>query len=89
MRHVKKNAPMRKSIFSADQKRLQALLRQVRVSAGLSQQDLAEHLGKPQSFVSKYEQGERRLDLLELRHICLGIGVSLLEFVRRFEEGNR
>lgn len=89
MCHVKKNACMRKSIFSAEQKRLQALLRQVRVAAGLSQQDLAEHLEKPQSFVSKYEQGERRLDLLELREICLGIGISLVDFVRRFEEGIR
>src|SRR5438093_1435137 len=48
---------------------LQELLRQIRQSAGLRQQDLAAHIGEPQSFVSKYESGERRLDVLHLRQI--------------------
>lgn len=69
------------------QARLQGLLRQVRVEAGLRQRDLAERLGQPQSFVSKYESGERRLDLLEIRDICGAVGVSLEEFVRRLEGG--
>ena len=77
---------MEKSIYSEDQERLQGLLRHLRVDAGLRQVDLAHRLGQPQSFVSKYESGERRLDLLELRHICLAVGISLKEFVRRFEE---
>ncbi len=67
--------------------RLQTLLRQVRVEAGLRQSDLAGRLDQPQSFVSKYESGERRLDLLELRQICDAVGVSLEDFVRRFERG--
>ncbi|QTA79816.1 HTH domain-containing protein, Cro/C1-type [Desulfonema limicola] len=46
---------------------------------------MAELLDKPQSFVSKYESGERRLDLIELRYICRAIGTSLEEFVRKFE----
>lgn len=65
--------------------RLQALLRSIRHDAGLRQSDLAERLGKPQSFVSKYESGERRLDLVEVRQVCLAVGISLEEFVRRFE----
>ncbi len=78
--------PMQKSIFTRQQERLQRLLRQVRRDAGLRQSDLAKRLGQPQSFVSKYESGERRLDLLELRQICEAVGISLAEFVRRFEK---
>lgn len=76
---------MEKSIFTAGQRKLQDLLRQVRLGAGLRQRDLAERLGQPQSFVSKYESGERRLDLLEIRQICLAAGVSLTDFVERLE----
>lgn len=67
------------------QKILQSLLRQVRKEAGLSQQELAYLLHKPQSFVSKYESGERRLDILELRQICCKIGIALPIFINRLE----
>lgn len=76
---------MDKSIGSTDQERLQELLRQIRLEAGLRQVDLAERLGQPQSFVSKYESGERLLDLLEIRQICKAVGVPLGKFIRRFE----
>ena len=62
------------------------LLKEVRLEAGLKQEDLARRLNRPQSFVSKYESGERRLGLLELRTICLALGLSLEEFVNRFEQ---
>ncbi len=75
---------MAKSIYSVGQQRLQRLLRQVRVEAGITQTDLALRLKKPQSFVSKYESGERRLDLVELQQVCGGLGIGLVEFVRRF-----
>jgi len=57
----------------------------MRLDAGLRQADLAERLRKPQSFVSRYESGERRLDVLELWQICAVLGVSLAEFVRQLE----
>lgn len=57
----------------------------MRVDAGLRQADLAKKLGEPQSFVSRYESGERRLDVLELRHICTVLGVSLADFIERLE----
>lgn len=66
-------------------KHLQELLRQVRLDAGLRQTDLAKLLGQPQSYVSKYESGERRLDLLELRQVCEAIGIPLEEFIQKFE----
>lgn len=69
----------------SQQERLQALLRTIRREAGLRQSDLATKLGRPQSFVSKYESGERHLDIFELRQVCLGLGLSLEEFVRTFE----
>jgi len=63
------------------------LLRHVRVEAKLTQADLAKILGVTQARVSKYEQGERRIDMLELKAICDAITLPLMEFARRFEEG--
>ena len=57
----------------------------MRAEAGLTQTEIAQRLGQPQSFVSKYESGERRLDVLELRQVCAVVGVSLADFVRRLE----
>jgi transcriptional regulator with XRE-family HTH domain len=78
-------ASLEKSIYSKNQAALQDLLRQVRKQAKLRQEDVATNLGKPQSFVSKYESGERRLDILELREVCAAMGTSLVEFARRLE----
>jgi len=77
---------MEKSIFTEQSIALQNLLRDLRIQANLRQADLAELLGEPQSFVSKYESGERRLDLHELRQICKACECSLVDFVRRYEE---
>lgn len=68
------------------QKTLLSLLRQLRQEAGLTQVDMALRLGKPQPFVSYYESGARRLDLLELRQVCEVLGISLVEFIKRFEK---
>ena len=68
------------------QQALLSLLRQLRTDAGLRQVDMAKALGKPQAFVSFYETGARRLDLLELRQICAILGIRLTEFVRKFEK---
>jgi len=68
-----------------EKQRFLSLLRQMRLSAGLRQGDLAKRLGEPQSFVSRYECGERRLDILELRQICKILGVSLVDFAKRLD----
>jgi transcriptional regulator with XRE-family HTH domain len=65
---------------------LLSLLRQLRTKAGLRQIDMAKALGKPQAFVSYYESGTRRLDLLELRQICGILGIPLIQFVKKFEK---
>lgn len=52
-------------------------LRQARVDAGLTQEEVARRLGKPQSFVSKCESGERRVDVVELVQFARAYGKSL------------
>ena len=76
---------MDKSLYSGRQERLQRLLREIRTKAGLRQVDLAEKLCQPQSFVSKYERGERRLDVIELEQVCECCGVTLGAFVSKLE----
>lgn len=77
----------RSSVKVRRRKVLLALLRQVRLEAGLRQVDVASKLRKPQSFVSNYESGERRLDLLELQALCEALGIGLDVFVKRFQAG--
>lgn len=76
---------MPKTIFSAGQEKLQHLLKSTRENGGLTQVALAKKLKRPQSYVSKYESGERRLDLIELRVICMALNISLIDFVIQFE----
>lgn len=66
--------------------RLGALLRQVRLDAELTQLQLAEKIRETQSYVSKYESGEQRLDLIELEIVCKAVGISLTDFVERYLE---
>ena len=61
------------------------LLKDVRTEKGLIQTDLAGKLGRPQNFVSLYERGVRRLDVLELREVCKALGISLGTFIKRLE----
>jgi transcriptional regulator with XRE-family HTH domain len=77
---------MEKSIYTNEYAALLALLRETRRAAKLSQVQLAERLGQSQSFVSKAEVGERRLDLIQLRTICRALGTTLPVFVARLEE---
>jgi transcriptional regulator with XRE-family HTH domain len=77
---------MDKSIYTPDHQRLCFELRRLRTERGLKQGELAGLLGVNQTFVSKYERGERRLDLLELREVCRALGVSLAEFVQPFDD---
>jgi len=65
------------------------MLRDLRKGAGLTQVALAESLGVPQSFVSKYESGERRLYLLELQLVCRALDVSLASFLKPFDDASK
>lgn len=68
--------------YSPRSERFRELLRQARVDAGLTQVELAEKLGKPQSYVSKAELGERKLDFLETLDFCAACGKDVGELVR-------
>lgn len=56
-----------------------------RRKSGLTQADLATCLGKPQSFISKYERGERRLDVIEFIQVMEVLGVDPAELIRQLE----
>jgi transcriptional regulator with XRE-family HTH domain len=62
-----------------------ALLRETRHAAKLTQTELAVKVAMSQSFVTKYERGETRLDLAQLRVLCHALGTSLLDFVSTYE----
>ena len=76
---------MPKSTHTQEAKVLQDLLRQARVNAGLSQMELARRLSNLQAFVSNYETGQRRLDLIELCEVLDTLGVPLGQFISDFE----
>ena len=74
---------MTKSVFSKEYDRFRSLLVEARKEAGLTQVELAEKLSRPQSFVSKYERGERRLDVVEFLEIAKAIGIDAVDFLGR------
>ena len=76
---------MEKSIHSAQYALFLKVFRQARRRAGLTQVDLAKRVGETQSFISKCERGERRVDVVELRAFCRAFGVSLKQFATTFE----
>lgn len=77
---------MDKKTIKKQQFALTKTLYSLRIGAGLKQTELAEILDVPQSFVSKIETGERRLDLVELNAVVQAMGATLTEFVFEFEK---
>lgn len=69
-----------KSIWDEEYQTLIGALKAARKSAGLTQQDVADRLGRPQSFVAKVEGCERRLDVVEYLHLCRAIGADPVSF---------
>ena len=58
---------MSKSIYGTEYKKVVVNLRKARLESGLKQEDVAQKLDKPQSYISKIERGERRIDVVELK----------------------
>ena len=59
-----------KTIYTKEYKTILRRLKKARKKSGLTQTEIAKKLGKPQSFISKIENGERRLDIIELKKIA-------------------
>jgi len=74
-----------RTIYTPEHQLLATLLREVRAEAGLRQVDVAAAMARTQSFVSDYESGQRRLDLVELRALCGVLGTTLPALVARYE----
>ena len=74
---------MTKSVFTDRYKLFLNLLIQERKNKGITQVLLAEKLNKPQSYVSNYENGERRLDVIEFLDIAACLGLDAAAFVQK------
>lgn len=72
-----------KTIHNTRYQALLALLLEARAEAGLTQKELATKLGRPQSFVSKTENAERRLDVIEFMDLCRGLDADPHELLIR------
>lgn len=80
---------MRSSIHSPAYAALRELLIAARRTAGLSQEDVARRLGRPQSFVAKYEGGERKLDVIEFIALARALEQDPVQFFERLVEGTK
>lgn len=76
----------RKSIFRPEYRMIVEWLSSKRQLNGVTQEQLAKRLSKPQSFVSKYENCERRIDVVEFLEICRALELDPKEMLQRFEE---
>ena len=73
---------MNKSIYSKDYKEIINRLKQARVNAEFSQQTVAAKFGKPQSYISKIESGERRLDVVEIKKFAKIYNKDISYFIK-------
>ena len=71
-----------KSIYSQSYRTLLDRITKARKEAGITQAELAEKLGRPQSFVSKIESGERRIDVIEFLQVAKHVGFDPCALMR-------
>lgn len=76
---------MTESIHTAKYRKLRDLLVEARKMQGLSQAALAEKLGRLQTFVSKYERGERRLDVVEFLEVTHALEIDPYKLMRQLQ----
>lgn len=75
---------MSKTRYTQADDAFRELLKETRVAKNLTQAQVAARLGLPQSYVSKYESGERRLDFVETVLVCESLGMSIEEFAAAY-----
>jgi transcriptional regulator with XRE-family HTH domain len=77
---------IRKSVHSTEQKVFRELMIEARKTAGLTQHDVAKRLKKAQSFVAKYEGGERRIDVVEFLRIAQALEADPIRILRELQK---
>jgi transcriptional regulator with XRE-family HTH domain len=75
---------MPSSLHTSDYQIFRSLLIDARAKSGLTQTQIAERLNKPQSYISKYERGERRLDFPEFIELADILGIDVSDFVNEY-----
>lgn len=80
-------ARVKKALYERSYAAFTDLLREERKKAGLTQAMLAKKLRRPQSYVSKYERGDRRLDVIEFLEVARLLGFDLNEFLGKLDSG--
>lgn len=76
------NLYMNKVIYTQDHKSVIKKLKEARISLGLDQKQVAEKLNKTQSFISKIESGQRRVDIVQLKEFAKIYKKSLDFFIK-------
>lgn len=77
---------MTKAIYRPEYEVFLQQLKRMRMESGLTQAQCSAALGRPQSFMSDVERGVRRLDIVQLRDLCLVLGTDLPSFSRVYEQ---
>ena len=77
---------MPSSIFSRKYDAFRELITKSRLEASITQSVLAQQLNRPQSYVSKYESGERRLDVVEFLEVLEALNIDARDFLEKFKE---
>lgn len=76
------------SVYSDEYQRVINALKKSRKEKGITQAQLAEALGKPQSFIAKVENGERRLDVVEFVYLARLVGANVQRIIEHIESVN-
>lgn len=79
---------MTQSVYTKRYQRFRELLIQARKARRVSQTALADKLGRVQTFVSKYERGERRLDVVEFLDVALALGIDPHKVIRQLQSAD-
>jgi len=74
-----------RSAFTRKHEYFRKILVEARRDAGLTQVALAKKLGRPQSFVSKFERGERRLDVIEFVEVARALSLNTARILSELE----
>lgn len=77
---------MPNSMHSQKYQIFREMLVDARLKSGLTQMELAQKINKPQSYVSKYERGERRLDFTEFIEVVIAFEMNINVFIERYQK---